>query len=465
MPASASEALPGAVAGVARGTAHGLPAAGDHAACYDALAARDARLDGLLYACVRSTGIYCRPVCGARLPRAANVEFRTSAAAAEQAGYRPCLLCCPERAPGPGFLATPSADAASRNTSRALFARQLLRETALSERDVARAAGFGGVAALRRAVTASSGEDPAALRQRRRRRTVAGQITLRLDYRPPFDWAALLEFHRARAIPGVEAVRGRRYLRVLDCGGQPVLLTLAAGAGNTLELTLRDAPATALDGIVTRVREAFDLDAHPALVAAAFARDRDLAPLVRARPGLRVAGSVDRFEQAVRAILGQQISVTAARRLAARLCQRWGTPVAFADAPELAFSFPSPAVLAQADVAALGMPGARGRAVSALARAVLDDPALLARGVSLDASLARLQALPGIGAWTAQYIALRALREPDAFPAGDIGLQRALADRRGQRPSARELARRAQAWSPLGAYAAQYLWTHDANAP
>jgi len=287
--------------------------------------------------------------------------------------------------------------------------------------------------------------------------------TLELPYRAPFDWPFFLEFHRARAIDGVERIDGEHYVRVLVVAGEPALLRLGPGAGEALRAEVRGAPAGALPTLTRRLRAAFDLDAEPAVIARHLGRDARLAPLLRARPGLRVAGCVDPFEQGVRAILGQQISVRAAIGLCSRLCERWGRPVAFAGEPSLARAFPAPAVLREADVASLGMPRARGRAVADFAAAVAADATVLERAATLDESLARLLALRGIGAWSAHYIAMRAMREPDAFPASDVGLLRALGTADGQRPSAREADALAAAWRPWRAYAAQHLWAADAG--
>lgn len=283
----------------------------------------------------------------------------------------------------------------------------------------------------------------------------------RLSFEPPLDWAFFLAFHRARALPGVEAVEGESYRRVVRVGDYLGRMSLARVAVNALELRLAPADDGALAALLPRVRRAFDLDVNLAPIAAHLGQDAALAPLVAARPGLRVAGSVDGFEQAVRAVLGQQISVRAARDLGGRLAARWGTPLA-ADDDELRYAFPTPAMLADADVASLGMPGARGRAVASLAAAVAATPTLLERGPTLEASLAKLLALRGLGPWTAHYIAMRVLREPDAFPASDIGLLRALPEADGRRPTPRALEARAQAWRPWRAYAAQHLWAKDA---
>lgn len=294
----------------------------------------------------------------------------------------------------------------------------------------------------------------------------SGQSCARLGYTPPFDWAFFLIFHRARALPGVERVDGERYMRTVRCGAYVGRLCIAPRDDDALEITLTPHDDQALALIVPRVRRAFDLDVDVAHIAAHLVADPDLRILLARRPGLRVAGSVDGFEQAVRAILGQQISVTAARNLGARLAARWGTPLldhGGDNGAELRFVFPTPAMLAEADVASLGMPRKRGQAVSDLAACVAAQPELLEREPTLEASIAKLVALPGLGPWTAHYIAMRVLREPDAFPASDIGLLRALTDADGRRPTAKQLLTRAEAWRPWRAYAAQHLWAQDAT--
>lgn len=285
----------------------------------------------------------------------------------------------------------------------------------------------------------------------------------RLSFTPPFDWDFFLTFHRARALPGVEQVEGNSYRRTLRCGDYLGRMQITPASDAALELRLSPHDSVALTQLIPRVRRAFDLDADPAPIAAHLAHDPHLAQLLVRRPGLRVAGSVDGFEQAVRAILGQQISVTAARDLGGRLVARWGTPLAGEDDDTLRYVFPTPAMLAEADVASLGMPRRRGAAVAQLAARIAQDPALLARGATLDESITKLVALPGLGPWTAHYIAMRVLREADAFPASDIGLLRALTDAHGQRPTPTELLARAERWRPWRAYAAQHLWAQGAG--
>jgi AraC family transcriptional regulator of adaptative response / DNA-3-methyladenine glycosylase II len=470
--------------------------------CRQALLARDARFDGRFFIGVTSTGIYCRPVCPARPPKAEHCRYYATAAAAQAAGFRPCLRCRPETSPGQGawrgasntvaramalidagaldeasvddlamrvgvgerqlrrlFLRHLGASPVSvAQTRRVLIAKQLIHETRLSMTDIALAAGFGSVRRFNEAMARLFDRPPMALR--RAHGETAGPmagLTLSLGYRPPFDWAALLGFLAMRAIPGVEAVEDGVWRRTIELDGQAGWIAVTNEAGrNRLHAAIHFPSVAALPRIIARLRQVFDLDADPDAIGAALSRDARLAALVAARPGLRVPGAWDGFELAVRAILGQQISVTAATRLAGGLAERFGDAIEAGEG--LTRLFPRPPALAEAEIG--GMPGARAGAITALARAVIANPELFARGADLTASVAGLRALPGVGEWTAQYIAMRALREPDAFPAADIGLMRAMAGPAG-RPSAAALAERAGAWRPWRAYAALHLWTSE----
>jgi AraC family transcriptional regulator of adaptative response / DNA-3-methyladenine glycosylase II len=476
----------------------------DHDACYRVISARDARFDGRLFTAVKTTGIYCRPICPARTPRSENVIFYASAAAAQEAGFRPCLRCRPETAPDLGawrgtsntvsralaLIELGALDAAAiedladrvgvgerqlrrlfqqhlgaspiavAQTRRVLLAKQLIHETTLPMTEIALAAGFGSLrrfnetfldlfrrppTALRRA----SGVQPSVAAQ--------GEVTLLLRYRPPYDWPAMLNFLRVRAIAGIECVEGEVYRRSIAMDGLQGTITVQPGDGNALRAKVQFPKLSALPNIIARLRRVFDLAADPDAIGHQLAKDPALAPLVAARPGLRVPGAWDGFELAVRAVLGQQITVPAAIRLAGKLVAGYGEPLKIAD-PPLTHVFPQPGVLAKADLSTLGMPGSRARTLSSVAAAVAADPQLFAAGRSLDEAVAQLRALPGIGEWTAQYIAMRQLREPDAFPAADVGLMRAMADSKGLRPSASELLNHAEKWRPWRAYAAQHLW-------
>ena len=281
---------------------------------------------------------------------------------------------------------------------------------------------------------------------------------MRLAYQPPYDWAAMLGFLSARAITGLETVVAGVYRRSISVAGRHGWVSVEPGAGDWLEVTVDFPEPAAMPEIERRLRRMFDLDAVPEVINAQLAQDPLMAQLVAARPGLRLPGTWDGLELAIRAVLGQQITVVAAIRLAGKLVAQYGQalPTPHAGITHL---FPTPQVLAAADLATLGMPKARGRTLSGVAQALLDDPQLFQPKASLKDGVARLVALPGIGEWTAQYIAMRQLREADAFATGDIGLINALAALEGGPVSARQLLARAEAWRPLRAYAAQHLWT------
>jgi AraC family transcriptional regulator of adaptative response / DNA-3-methyladenine glycosylase II len=285
-----------------------------------------------------------------------------------------------------------------------------------------------------------------------------------LSYTAPYDWTSIVGFLAARAIPGVEVVEPDCYRRTIGLDGLHGTIEVRPGHGrDALTATIAFGDASEEPGIVRRIRRVFDLDADVTAIGAHLGEDSLLAPLVNARPGLRVPGAWDGFELAVRAMLGQQITVTAARRLIGRLAEAYGTPLrlpggASAAVQGLSTVFPAPAALAGVDLAGLGMPRARAAAISGLAAAVEADPRLFRRGASLEGAVARLTRLPGIGEWTAHYVAMRALRDPDAFPAADVGLLRAMTGPDGRRPTPAEASARAEAWRPWRAYAAQHLW-------
>ncbi|MDZ3823682.1 MAG: AlkA N-terminal domain-containing protein [Pseudoxanthomonas sp.] len=483
--------------------------------CERARLSRDARFDGRFFTAVTSTGIYCRPVCPAPTPKAANVRYFATAAAAEGAGFRPCLRCRPELAPeagswrrGDAVLAralalldggalddAPLAALAARvhvgerqlrrlfverlgaapiavhGTRRLLFAKQLLTETRLPITRVALAAGFGSVRRfntvfrdayrmaprdLRRGLADGAQAAPAA----------ADALALRLAYRPPFDFAAQLAFLGARSLPGIDAVAGDGYARTIATASGAAWWSVRPGrrGEHALELSLHGVPAGDLLGVVARVRRLFDLDAEPGVVQAALSTDAGLRPLLRRHPGLRLPGAWDGFEIAVRAVIGQQVSVAAARTLAARLVARCGAPLAMAAPHGLDRLFPSPAQVLASDLDGLGLTRARADTLRAVAHALLHGAAGFDPAQTLDAFIARWCAVPGIGPWTAHYMALRALGHPDAFPAGDLVLRKAAAA--SATPlSERALLQRADAWRPWRAYAALHLWHVAARAP
>jgi AraC family transcriptional regulator of adaptative response / DNA-3-methyladenine glycosylase II len=476
----------------------------DHDACYRAITLRDPRFDGRFFTAVKTTGIYCRPVCPARTPRPENVTFYPTAAAAQQAGFRPCLRCRPETAPDMGAwrgtsntvsralalielgaLDRGTVDAlgnrlglgerqlrrlfrqhlgaspvAVAQTRRVLLAQQLIRETHLPMTEVAFAAGFGSIRRFNETFLGLFGRAPGTLRRLGGPEAAAacdGEISLLLRYQPPYDWRAMLEFLRQRAIPGMERVADGCYSRTLQIDGVQGTVSIRPGEGNALRAGIRFPKVSTLPVIIARLRRVFDLAADPLPIAAHLERDPVLAPLVAKRPGLRLPGAWDGFELAIRAVLGQQISVPAAVRLAGRLVAAHGEPMAAPDR-DLTHVFPGPEVLAGADLTVLGMPRSRAATICAVAAAVLADPNIFGAHLGLDEAVHRLRSIRGVGEWTAQYIALRQLREPDAFPAADIGLMRALASDRGRRPTADELLARAEQWRPWRGYAAQHLW-------
>lgn len=470
--------------------------------CEQARLSRDARFDGLFFTAVKSTGIYCRPVCPAPAPKPANVDYYRNAAAAEAAGFRPCLRCRPELAPADGawrrgddvvaralklieqgaLAEQPLAALAERvglgerqlrrlfvqrlgaapagvhGTRRLLFAKQLLTETTLPITQIALASGFGS---LRRFNSAFLDAYRMAPRDLRRHPVggADGALNLRLNYRPPYDFAAMLDFLRGRALPGVEAVDGHSYARVIGPADAPGWLRVSAwpGEDHALKLELHGVPAGRLPGIVARLRRMFDLDADPHAIAAALSDDARLRPLLRKRPGLRLPSGWDGFEIAVRAIIGQQVSVAAARTLTARVAQAHGMRLPMALGAGLQYLFPDAAALADADLGALGLTRARAATIRGMAAALLDGRVDFNPERTLQEFTERWVALPGIGPWTAHYIAMRALGHPDAFPAEDLVLQKAVPTD-GSRLTAKALGARAQAWRPWRAYAVIQLW-------
>lgn len=476
-------------------------------ACYLAMKARDARFDGSFFTGVTSTGIYCRPVCRVRTPRRENCRFFACAAQAEGAGFRPCLRCRPELAPqalrwstqdASAVLAQqaarlldepeawgaegPSAEQVAQRlgisdrhlrrifeaqlgvsplqylqTRRLLSAKQLLADTRLPVTEIALVSGFGSVRRFNAAFVHHYGLSPSALRREGAQRETGCEV--RLGYRPPYDVDAMLGFFRTRAIEGVESVQERRLSRTLalDANGRRWEGWLSAEFDEPhcqVVLRVSESLHGVLPLVIRRVRATLDLDADPHAINArlhgSFPRG----------DGLRVPGSLSGYELAVRAVLGQQITVAAARTLAQRLVQRFGTPVATPD-PALRFAFPAPEVLAAAEGDALGQLGIvrqRQAAIVAIARAVAEGRIALHAGADVPATIEALKELPGIGDWTAQYIAMRALRWPDAFPAGDVALHKALGVQQAKQP-AREAEAASQAWKPWRSYAVVRAWS------
>lgn len=477
----------------------------DRASCYRALAAKDARFDGVFFTGVKTTGIYCRPVCAVKTPRESSCQFFASAAAAESAGFRPCLRCRPELAPyalqqnlahavwqriAAGALNEVGVESlaaevglSSRQlrrvllqhfgvtpielaqTQRLLFAKKLLHETRMPMTEVAYAAGFGSVRRFNAIFALRYGIAPGAIRRAVRPDGAADDaLTLRLAYRPPFDWSHMLRYLAARAIPGVEAIEAegsqpayRRSVRIGDAEGWLCITNLPGR--HQLVLDIAPSLAPVLMPLLVRVRSQFDLDANPAVIEAHLRPDPLLAPRIEAAPGLRVPGAFDGFELAVRAVLGQQVSVAGAGTLCKRLVAQFGEP-ALSPFFAVTHHFPRAETLARqdaADIARIGLPKARAQTIRALAHFAAGGGLQLPPGAPLADAIIRLKTVPGIGDWTAHYIALRALRYPDAFPAGDLGLQKAAATT-SARLTETELAARARAWSPWRGYAALALW-------
>jgi AraC family transcriptional regulator, regulatory protein of adaptative response / DNA-3-methyladenine glycosylase II len=481
--------------------------------CYRALETRDARFDGLLFVGVTSTGIYCRPICPARTPHFEYCRFFGSAAAAQENGFRPCLRCRPETAPdlaswrgtsntvsralaliadggldgddtnverlaerlGVGdrqlrrlFLdqlgASPIAVA---QTRRVLFAKQLIHETRMPMTEIALAAGFGSVRRFNEVFQRLFHRPPSALRRESTSHSVPAKagITLRLHYRPPYDWDSMLAYLGPRAIPGIEIVEHDSYQRTVEFDGAIGFVRVVhLPRQQSLEVAIRFPNVRSLPAIVTRVRRLFDTGADIGTIDEHLSRDKVLAPLVAQRPGLRAPGGWEGFELAVRAVLGQQVSVAAARRLAGELVVRHGKPLPIAPDihPGLSHVFPTPDCLRRTESIELGMPSARRASLKALAEAAVADPNLFRAFGTIEEAITRFRLIPGIGEWTAQYIALRALREPDAFPASDAGLLRGAGLIEGMRSSPDSLLKRAESWRPWRAYAAQHLWAAQA---
>ncbi len=477
--------------------------------CWEALGAHDARFDGLFFVGVKSTGVYCRAVCPAKRPKRENCTFYRTAAEAEAAGYRPCLKCRPELAPGAPIAPDTDravqraaelirehagscriADVATRlglserqlrrlfertygvtptayrGTCRLLLAKSLLTDTDLPVTRVAFACGFSSVRRFNDAFSRQYRMPPSLFRAKAgAARADAGPVVLHMGYRPPYRFDLLLDFLRLRAIEGVEAVEDGAYLRTVrldrdEPGAQPLVGWIRVAdepARNRLALTVSPELFDELPLVVARVRRLFDTDCLPAVVEAGLADFHARVPAANRVPGIRLPCCFDGFEMAVRAILGQQITVKAAGTLAGRVAREFGTPAAAPHAA-LATAFPPPAVFCADDAAdrlgALGVIGQRARAICALARAVCAGEVTLRPGADLEAEARALAAIPGIGDWTVQYLLMRAYGHPDGFPATDLGVKSAFPGLK-----LRELAALSKAWSPWRSYAVMSLWS------
>jgi AraC family transcriptional regulator of adaptative response / DNA-3-methyladenine glycosylase II len=479
----------------------------DTRSLYNALTARDPRFDGVFFVGVTSTDVYCRPICPAKTPKQANCRFFNTPQEAEQAGFRPCLRCRPELAPG----SAPVDDAqriaqlivqgleegdfdektgleeiadrfelSSRQirrivqkelgvppiqlllTRRLLLAKQLLTETTLPVTEVAFASGFSSLRRFNDAFNRRYGMPPTRLR----RKATEGASTsierqtsaLNLSYRPPYDWKGVLAFLAARALRGVEHVTDSSYARTVQLGeAKGWIRVTQSPTRHTLIVEFTHSLTPVLPALLSRVRALFDLDARPDVIAKHLSKDARLAPAVKANPGMRVPGAFNGFEMGLRAIVGQQVTVKAATTVAGRFVDTFGAPIVtpFAELNRLT---PTPARIARAsvdDIARHGIVGVRCQSIIGLARAQREDGLCLDGDAhhSPDASIKRLSELPGIGQWTAHYIAMRALRWPDAFPKEDIAVRNNLGG-----VTAAEAEALSQPWRPWRSYAVMHVW-------
>jgi AraC family transcriptional regulator of adaptative response / DNA-3-methyladenine glycosylase II len=471
----------------------------DH--CYRALRSRDERFDGSFFAGVTSTGIYCRPSCPARSVKRANVRFFPTAAAAQAAGFRACKRCRPDASPGSpewdvradlvgramrliadGIVDREGVDGLARRlhvsarhlqrqlvaevgaapqalarAQRAQTARVLIETTSLTFTEVAFGAGFSSVRQFNDTIRKIFAATPSELRTKNsnRQSSTPGTMSIRLPYRAPFDVTGLLSFLGARGISGVESFDGTVYRRALRLPTSDGTVELSAGEDH-VRCVLRLGDIRDLGPAVRRCRQLLDLDADPVAIDESFSNDDILGFVVRANPGRRLPRSVDGFELAARAVLGQQVSVAGARTITGRLVRRFGKPLTAPDG-DLTHVFPEPAALVDADLAALGIPGSRRDTLRSLAKTVASGVLVLDSGADRAETEAGLQALRGIGPWTAGYVAMRGLGDPDVFLAADLGVRRAL-ERMGQSGDPRSAEALAERWRPWRSYAVQYLW-------
>ncbi len=478
----------------------------DRQICSRARLSRDARFDGKFFIAVLTSGVYCRSICPARTAQERNVRYYPTAAAAAEAGYRPCLRCRPECSPGtPAWLGTPSTvtralrlidesgledggveslaerlgvgarhlrrlflrhlgatPSAVAQTRRMNFAKKLIDETTLPMNQIALASGFGCVRRFNAGVRKVYRRTPTQIRKLSRHAPaeIEDQYSFRLRFRPPFSWKGMLAFLAPRATPGVEEVDGEVYRRTIRLKRDSGFFEVSLDEGKlALLLKVKLGNPQSLFFVVEQVRSMFDLNADWSDIVRCLQGDPVLARRMRQEPGLRVPGCWDGFELTVRAILGQQVTVRGATTLAGRLAAAFGRPCAAAGG--LSRLFPTPQTLAVADLAGIGLTVKRARTITELARAVCDGRVRFDGITDTEAFLASLREIPGIGEWTAQYVAMRALREPDAFPCSDLGLLRAL-----NLTNPVELEHRAAAWRPWRAYAAMYLWSaHAGSSP
>lgn len=470
----------------------------DWKVCSRARLSRDPRFDGKFFIGVINSGVYCRSICPAPTAKEKNCRYFPTAAAAAEAGFRPCLRCRPESSPGTPawqgtsttvsralrliaesgleeggveglaqrlgigsrhlrrlFLrhlgATPIAVA---NTRRMHFAKKLIDETQLPMNRIAAASGFGSVRRFNAGILKFFHRTPTQIRRLARQKEVqpANQYVFRLNFRPPFHWQGMLDFLSLRCTPGVELVAARRYRRTISINGQHGYFEVSEDeAKHVLLARIEFADPRWLFVIVERIRAMFDLNADWISISTTLRNDPALASKLDAAPGLRIAGCWDGFELATRAILGQQVSVKGATTLSGRLAEKFGRPIQGPDG--LSRLFPEPAVLADAQLGAIGVTRARAQTIRSLARKICDGKITFTGVVDPGTFVEQLCEVPGIGKWTAQYVLMRALCQPDAFPSTDLGLLRAM-----NLSNPNELERRSEAWRPWRAYAAMYLW-------
>jgi AraC family transcriptional regulator of adaptative response / DNA-3-methyladenine glycosylase II len=483
---------------------------------YQAMLSRDRRFDGLFFVGVNTTGVYCRPICPAPKPKIKNVVFYSTSAGAENGGFRPCKRCRPDASPG-----TPIWSGTSATVSRALqlinsgylddhsvqqlgallgvsdrqlrrlfkshigasphavaltrrldFARKLIDETYLSMTDIAFTSGFESIRRFNDAVKKRFGESPTDLRDAvKKTKTSNGsknRMVLHLPFRPPLDWPALLSYLKARQINGVEVIDKNRYCRSIRMRENTrdgkitehhgVFMVTLPDRTSHLELTLQISGTNNLMNIVHRVRRIFDLEADPLFIFNHLKKDPGLSPIISSFPGFRLPGGWDNFEIAIRTIIGQQVSIRAANTITGRLVQRYGTPMHNPFIPGITHLFPTAETLATADLTGIGLPTKRAGTILVLASKIANGEIVLEGIVNTGSIKTQLMKIPGIGQWTTEYIAMRALREPDAFPAADLALKRELKEMSQQAECLNREINRPDIWRPWRAYAAMVLW-------